>query len=515
MAERGGSQCGYCTPGFVVSMFAEQFRRHGTIFAPDTLGGNLCRCTGYRPIRDAMQSLGAPPDTALRRRLESPAPPVLPMHYESPGGRFSRPGSLAECLKLAATTDGSAQFVAGNTDLGVMTNLRHRRFPHLIALDGIPELREFRDGPDMVEIGAGLTLTEIAEHWTAAPDLFRDWLRLFASPLIRNRATLGGNLATASPIGDAAPLLLALDAELNIAGLGGQRTIPLHSFFSAYRQTSLERGEVIRSVRIPKPLPTHARFYKVAKRRVDDISTVAAGIVIRTDGSARIAFGGVAPIPLRAVEAEEAMVRGDLQRAKDILRRTLHPIERSSRFCRVQARHGPESSRQISVVRCPQPQASARGNSMKIAGQPLPHESARGHVTGEALYTDDLVLRFPEILHAWPVLSPHAHAFVVRLNADLAMEEPGVIATLTAADVPGEGDSGSNRHDEPLFPAEVTYHSQPVAWVLGETLEAARLGASKVNVEYRVLTPVLTIEDAIAAGSFHSGPHRIRAGERG
>ncbi len=150
---------------------------------------------------------------------------------------------------------------------------------------------------------------------------------------------------------------------------------------------------------------------------------------------------------------------------------------------------------------------------MKIVGQPLPHESAREHVTGEALYTDDLVLRFPGTLHAWPVMSPHAHAFVVRLDVDSAMEEPGVIATLTAGDVPGEGDSGSNRHDEPLFPAEVTYHSQPVAWVLGETLEAARLGAARVDVEYRVLAPVLTIEDAIAVESFHSGPHRIRRGD--
>ena len=330
MAERGGSQCGYCTPGFVVSMFAEQFRRHRNGFDSDTLGGNLCRCTGYRPIRDAMQSLGPPPDTALRRRNTLPAPPVLPMHYESAGGRFSRPCSLAECLKLAAD-DEKGHFVAGNTDLGVMTNLRHRRFPHLISLDGVPELREFRDGPDMVEIGAGLTLTEIGERWTAAPDLFRDWLRLFASPLIRNRATLGGNLATASPIGDSAPLLLALDAELRIASTKGERKIPLHSFFRAYRQTALEQGEVIRSVRIPKPLPTYAQFYKVAKRRVDDISTVAAGIAIRTNDSgrtqtARIAFGGVAPIPLRVVEAEKALADGDPAGAKDILRRTLHPI---------------------------------------------------------------------------------------------------------------------------------------------------------------------------------------------
>ena len=150
---------------------------------------------------------------------------------------------------------------------------------------------------------------------------------------------------------------------------------------------------------------------------------------------------------------------------------------------------------------------------MSITGQPLSHESARGHVTGDALYTDDLVLRFPGILHAWPVLSPHAHALVVRLDIDPAMEEPGVIATLTAADVAGEGDSGCNRHDEPLFPAEVTYHSQPVAWVLGESLEAARLGAARVKVEYRPLVPVLTIEDAIELGSFHSGPFQIRRGD--
>jgi xanthine dehydrogenase large subunit len=150
---------------------------------------------------------------------------------------------------------------------------------------------------------------------------------------------------------------------------------------------------------------------------------------------------------------------------------------------------------------------------MKLTRQPLPHESARGHVTGEALYTDDLIARFPGILHAWPVLSPHAHALVTRLDTRPAMEEPGVLATLTAADVPGEGDSGASRHDEPLFPIEVTYHSQPVAWVLGETLEAARRGAARVITEYRPLTAILTIEDAIAAKSFHSGPLQIRRGD--
>ena len=144
-----------------------------------------------------------------------------------------------------------------------------------------------------------------------------------------------------------------------------------------------------------------------------------------------------------------------------------------------------------------------------IVGRLTPHESARGHVTGEALYTDDLAGRYPGILHAWPVLSPYAHALLTVLDVEPAMNQPGVVATLTAKDVPGEGDSGASRRDEPLFPSEILYHSQPVAWVLGESLEAARLGAARVVTEFRPLTPVLTIEDAIAAKSFHSGPHRM------
>ena len=150
---------------------------------------------------------------------------------------------------------------------------------------------------------------------------------------------------------------------------------------------------------------------------------------------------------------------------------------------------------------------------MKRTGQPLPHESARGHVTGEALYTDDLLARFPRLLHAWPVLAPHAHAELTHLDASAALGAPGVVTVLTAADVPGEGDSGPIRHDEPIFPSEVMFHHQPVAWVLGETLEAARLGALAVVAEYRPLPAILTIEDAIAQGSFHSGPLRIRRGD--
>ena len=143
----------------------------------------------------------------------------------------------------------------------------------------------------------------------------------------------------------------------------------------------------------------------------------------------------------------------------------------------------------------------------------LPHESARGHVTGEARYTDDLLDRFPRLLHAWPVTAPHAHAMVTDLQTADALHEPGVITVLTGGDVPGESDTGAARHDEPLFPREVLFHSQPVAWVLGDTLEAARLGASRVAVAYEPLPAILTIEEATAAGSYLAGPLRLSRGD--
>jgi xanthine dehydrogenase large subunit len=150
---------------------------------------------------------------------------------------------------------------------------------------------------------------------------------------------------------------------------------------------------------------------------------------------------------------------------------------------------------------------------MNFAGQPVPHESAHQHVTGEALYTDDLVERFPGTLHAWPVLAPHAHAMVLKLDASPALEVPGVVTALTSADVPGVADSGPNRRDEPLFPSEVMFYHQPVAWILAETLEAAQNGAQRVVAHYDPLPAILTIEEAIEARSFLSGPLRLARGD--
>jgi xanthine dehydrogenase large subunit len=150
-----------------------------------------------------------------------------------------------------------------------------------------------------------------------------------------------------------------------------------------------------------------------------------------------------------------------------------------------------------------------------VVGQAVPHESAKGHVTGDAHYTDDLCARFPHLLHAWPVTAPHAHARVIAIDPAPAVEEPGVVHVLTSADVRGEGNTGPTRHDEPLFPTEVMFHQQPVAWVLGETLDAAQRGARRVVVDYEPLPAILTIDDAIAAGSFLTAPLRLARGDMG
>jgi xanthine dehydrogenase small subunit len=295
------------------------------------LAGNLCRCTGYRPIGDAARSLGPAPDDEWKQRLERPTPTLEA--FSTVG--FSRPASLDDCFALMREHPG-AQLLAGGTDLGVESNLFARRWPHLISLDAIDELRGFSNESDRVTIGAALSLNEIGERWVDAPDVFREWLGLFASPLIRNRATLGGNLATASPIGDAAPMLLALNAIVHVAGSSGRRSIPLSSFFTGYRKTAMEPGELIAALEIPKPLPTFVRFYKVAKRRLDDISTVAAAMAIDIDphgkvGRARFAFGGMAATPLRSTEAESAIVDqpwndAAVERVQAVLDKTMAPM---------------------------------------------------------------------------------------------------------------------------------------------------------------------------------------------
>jgi xanthine dehydrogenase small subunit len=321
MVESGGSQCGYCTPGFVVSLFCEYYRPGRAGYDPESISGNLCRCTGYRPIIDVARELPQPaPGDRRLPQLREPVPALEGLHHVSSselGPRsFVRPTSLSALFAQLAVAPLST-FIAGGTDLMVYANQRYQRWQDLISLEALPELRRFERTADELTIGAGVELASIEERLTrdhaGELPMLEQLLPLFSSRLIRNRATLGGSLGTASPIGDAAPVLLALDATLTLVSAQGERRLPLVDFFTGYRQSVLAPGELILSVHIPLPAATaavrYSRFYKVSKRVLDDISTVAGAFALELSAEGkverlRIAYGGIAATPLRALSVE-------------------------------------------------------------------------------------------------------------------------------------------------------------------------------------------------------------------
>ena len=337
MAERGGSQCGYCTPGFVCSMAAEYYRperspaqedketgtavvgeEHATDhecgpngFDLHALSGNLCRCTGYRPIRDAAYALETPSGSdPLLERQNRPAP--APQHTRVSGeSEFIRPQSLDE-VHQTLRENSDVKLVAGATDLGVEVNLRHSRPPLVLAIDRLEELRALTFDADSIEIGAALTLSEVERALDGRVPLLGYLFPQFASRLIRNAATFGGNLSTGSPIGDSAPVFLALDARIVLSSTDGEREVPLSEYYTGYRQSVRQPHEMLRAIRIPLPLAESTAFYKIAKRRFDDISSVSVAIALQLNGgvvsSVRIGLGGVAATPIRALATEEALV---------------------------------------------------------------------------------------------------------------------------------------------------------------------------------------------------------------
>jgi xanthine dehydrogenase small subunit len=316
MVEALGSQCGYCTPGFVMSLFEATYREDIDCQAKkdDQLCGNLCRCTGYRPIRDALDRVaGSQPDDRFRAATEAEAVPLPAVDHRHAEQRLLRPTTWAALWPALAS--GEARILAGATDLGLDVTQRHATFPLLVDVGALPGMRDLTPLPDGGwRIGAGVRLADL-EAWAAAQaPLLARMLRFFASRQIKNNATLGGNLCNASPIGDLAPVLLARDAVAVLRGADGERRVPMASFFLAYRKTALLPGELMVAVDLPA-LAGHARAaaYKVSKRRELDISAVAAAFVVRTDRMgtvkhARLAFGGMAATPARARRAEESLM---------------------------------------------------------------------------------------------------------------------------------------------------------------------------------------------------------------
>ncbi|MEM6439993.1 MAG: xanthine dehydrogenase small subunit [Pseudomonadota bacterium] len=313
MVDLHGSQCGFCTPGFVMSLWADY--PHGPRSAPeipDAVAGNLCRCTGYGPILAAAAAMHDHPAPDWEPDLAPPlaALPAEPARLEAPGVAAHLPRSEAELSALLAETPG-ATLVAGATDVGLWITKRLDRPSTLIFLNAIEGFDAIEDAEDALTIRAGAPWS--AAHVPLArlsPDL-GELVRRFAGPQVRASGTVGGNLANGSPIGDGAPAFIALGATLTLRSAAGDRDIPLEDFFIAYGRQDLRPGEHVAQIRLPRPA-TPLKCYKISKRFDDDISAVMGAFLIETTSdvitSARIAFGGMAATPKRARAVEAALI---------------------------------------------------------------------------------------------------------------------------------------------------------------------------------------------------------------
>jgi xanthine dehydrogenase small subunit len=329
-----GSQCGFCTPGFVMSLFA-LFKNAATPDRRDidnALAGNLCRCTGYKPIIEAASRMyeyaGSEPARWLDRPNTSNELPGdeeqglaaslqeisrdVALHLEAGGRHFFAPRSIDELAALVAEFP-EATLLAGGTDIGLWVTKQHRQLDALIYTGQVGALKRVVRSDSYVEIGAAVTITDavpvIVDEYPELQELF---LR-FASPPIRNAATLGGNISNGSPIGDSMPPLLALGATLMLRKGEQTREVSLESFYLDYQKTALAAGEFVESLRLPKRTSNmRLACYKISKRFDQDISALCGAFMIELDGAKvadiRIAYGGMAATPKRAKHCEAAIL---------------------------------------------------------------------------------------------------------------------------------------------------------------------------------------------------------------
>ena len=342
-----GSQCGFCTPGFVMSLFA-LYHEAGAQAAPGcidraraqtALSGNLCRCTGYRPILDAAQTLHRYPvapldEAALSTQLQALQSPQG-VQLAHPAGITWRPATLDEALQCRAQAP-AAQVVAGTTDVGLWINKQHLHPARVIDLSATRELQGVHIDDRVLKIGAATRLTDAFTAIATEYPAVTAFLGRFAGLPVRNAATLGGNIVNGSPIGDSMPLLMALDARLTLASMRGAREIALADFYTGYRRHLLAPDELLVSITIPRAQPDQLlRTWKVAKRLEDDISALALAVCLRRTGDVisdvRIGVGGMAAMPSRAPRTEAALMgrpwqRATLEAAADTLRAEFTPL---------------------------------------------------------------------------------------------------------------------------------------------------------------------------------------------
>jgi xanthine dehydrogenase small subunit len=346
MVAQHGSQCGFCTPGFVMSLYAlhQSPRAEKPLVRTDideVLAGNLCRCTGYRPIVDAaLTALEAPRDLGFEKRLRTQLQALrknnsTSLVLDGPQTRWFSPRTEAELAKcLAAHPD--ARIIAGTTDVGLWATKHLRSFEKLVYVGEIASLKRVRSTKAYLEIGAAVTWTDAMPALINAYPQMRELLQRFASPPVRNAGTVGGNLANGSPIGDSMPGFIALGASIVLKSAKGERVMLLEAFYLGYQKSALIPGEYVAALRIPPMGPgMEFRTYKLSKRIDQDISAVCLAIAVTLEAGriaeARIACGGMAATPKRATHTEVALIGSAvaspaLETARAALEQDFQPI---------------------------------------------------------------------------------------------------------------------------------------------------------------------------------------------
>ena len=342
MVSYHGSQCGFCTPGFVMSLFS-MFKKHSKFKddeIKDSIAGNLCRCTGYQPIIKAAKSLknknkidhftkNKKNTINLLKKINNRSIAIY-----NKGKKYFAPRYVQE-LKKILKKNIDANFLSGGTDLSLSVTKERKDISTIIYMNSIRELNYIKNNNKYIEVGASTPLIELESYIEKYYPDFTKILKRYGSPQIRNVATVAGNIATASPIGDCLPLLLSLNAQVVLQDLKKTKILFIDNFFISYRKTKLKKGQFIRSIRIPLFENNIFKAYKVSKRFDDDISSVCAAfnleIVKNKVQSAKIAYGGMAAIPKRAIYCEKTLSNSlvteeIIHKAKKALEKDFTPI---------------------------------------------------------------------------------------------------------------------------------------------------------------------------------------------
>jgi xanthine dehydrogenase molybdopterin binding subunit/xanthine dehydrogenase small subunit len=542
MVEHHGSQCGFCTPGFVNSLtgFFECAESVNEGALRTHLAGNLCRCTGYEPIVAA--GLAVDPARICRLSGRYPSPAMVeeldacsqvPILIETGPRVFFRPIRLEEAIEFRRRHPG-AVITAGGTELGVARNRHGLEPPWILSLMAVSELTKITLDGDVLSVGANVTWSRLETFTQGRLPEIHGLVERFGSPQIRNVATLVGNIAHGSPVADSVCFLAITLAELELISSRGTRRVAIKDFHTGPKRTVVAPDEIITRVLIPITAPGEiVKLYKISKRKEMDVSTFRAGIRIKRRGelveSAAIAYCGVGPKVVR-LPRTEAFLSGrpfseaTFRQAGALARAEVEPITdvRGSREYRLALAENVlvKFYHDTALV-------TARTNGkagsvpaalgVKTAGPPaggsMPHESAQAHVTGRAVYVDDLPPFRNELLVEF-FGSPLAHGRIVGLDSTVARKVEGIAAVFAASDVPGDNHFGPIAHDEELLALDECHHiGQPIVVLAGESRAALRAARSAIRLQMEELPAVLSIDAAIAGEHFIGPTRRLARGD--